>query len=130
MISKKLDQEFSGKPAWASVERFTKATVPSGRGSLWFFPVDNTKGNQDPVMAHIQRVVLERVKKERYVNEKVPFAWLKVLEQLQKGDKGSSITLQQVLAICRDCGLPSTAEASLEGEAMQMLKRAICANDV
>ena len=59
----------------------------------------------------------------RYVNEKVPFAWLKVLEQLQKGDTGSSIPLQQVLAICKDCGLPSTAGGSLDDEAMQMLKR-------
>ena len=55
---------------------------PSGRGTLWFFPVDNTIGNMDPVMEEIQQVVLERVKKERYVNEKVPFAWLRVLEQL------------------------------------------------
>ena len=57
------------------------------------------------------------------MNEKVPFAWLKVLEQLQKGDTGSSIPLQQVLAICKDCGLPSTAGGSLDDEAMQMLKR-------
>jgi hypothetical protein len=123
MISKKLDEIFSGKPAWSSVERFKKAKVISGRGALWFFPVDNTIGNKDPVMVHIQEVVLERVKKERYVNEKVPFAWLKVLEQLQNVDKGSSITLQQVLTICKECGLPRTAEESLEGEAMKMLKR-------
>ena len=123
MISEMLDKTFSGKPAWSSVERFKKAKVISGRGALWFFPVDNTIGNKDPVMVHIQEVVLERVKKERYVNEKVPFAWLKVLEQLQNVDKGSSITLQQVLTIGKDCGLPRTAEESLEGEAMKMLKR-------
>ena len=71
-ISKMLDTHFSGKPAWASVERFTKATVPSGRGTLWFFPVDNTKGNKDPVMKHVRRTVSERVKRERYVSVKGP----------------------------------------------------------
>jgi hypothetical protein len=65
-----LDEYFSGKPAWSSVERFRKAQLPSGRGTLWFFPVDNTKGNKDPVMKHIRSTVSERVKQERYVNVK------------------------------------------------------------
>jgi hypothetical protein len=121
-ISKLLYDKFKHKPAWSSVELFEKATGSSGRGNQWFFPVDNTIGNKDPVLLEIKQVVQERVQKEKYVNEKVPFVWLDVLEKLQSGDKGSSITLEKVKEVCKDCGL-STAKEPLDGQVMAMLKR-------
>ena len=42
-------------------------------GTNGFFPVDNTIGNTDPVLLEIKQVVRGRVKKEKYLNEKVPF---------------------------------------------------------
>ena len=63
------------------------------------------------------------MKKEKYVNEKVPFVWLDVLEKLQSGDKGSSITLEKVKEICKDCGLSDTAKEPLDAQVMAMLKR-------
>jgi len=45
-ISAMLDKTFCRKAAWASVQRFAKATLSSGRGTLWFFPVDNSLGNE------------------------------------------------------------------------------------
>jgi hypothetical protein len=121
-ISKLLYDTFKHKPAWSSVERFEKATGSSGRGNQWFFPVDNTIGNRDPVLLEIKQVVQERVKKENYVKEKVPFVWLGVLEKLQSGDKGSSITLEQVKEICKD-SLSDTAKEPLDAQVMAMLKR-------
>ena len=122
-ISKLLYDTFKHKPAWSSVELFEKATGSSGRGNQWFFPVDNTIGNKDPVLLEIKQVVQERVQKEKYVNEKVPFVWLDVLEKLQSGDKGSSITLEKVKEVCKDCGLSDTAKEPLDGQVMAMLKR-------
>ena len=46
-----------------------------------------------------------------------------MLAKLQKGDKGSSIALEEVKEICKDCGLSDTAEEPLEAEVMAMLKR-------
>ena len=74
-------------------------------------------------MLEIKQVVQERVQKEKYVNEKVPFVWLEVLEKLQSGDKGSSITLKEVKKICKVCGLPDTAKEPLDARVMAMLKR-------
>jgi len=39
-ISKILDDHFQNHRAWHRVERFKKAQVKDGRGSLFFFPVD------------------------------------------------------------------------------------------
>jgi len=63
------------------------------------------------------------VKKEKYVKDKVPFVLLEVLEKLQSGDKGSSITLKEVKKICKVCGLPDTAKEPLDAQVMAMLKR-------
>ena len=122
-ISKMFYETFSRKSAWSNVHPFKKATVSSGDGRLWFFPVDNkTRPCKDPVMLEIQKVVQEVVKGERYVNEKVPFEWLKVLERLQ-ANKESSITLDQVKQICEDVGMKSKEKDSLDGQVGDMLKR-------
>ena len=123
-ISDLLDETFRGKLVWSSsVQRFEKATLPSGRGKLWFFPVDNTKGNADPVIAEIKKVVQRVVKREKYVNEIVPYEWLRVLERLQAPDMKSSITLSEVMDIGKECGMSSKEGASLEDQTVAMLKR-------
>ena len=37
------------------VAPFLEGEVATGRGVLCFFPVDNTRGNRDPVVAHLMR---------------------------------------------------------------------------
>ena len=63
------------------------------------------------------------MKKEKYVKDKVPFVWLEVLEKLQSGDKGSSITLEEVKKICKGCGLSDTVKEPLASQVMALLKR-------
>ena len=121
-ISTMLYHTFSRKPAWSSVQRFDKATLPSGRGKLWFFPVDNTIGNTDPVLLEIKTTVQEVVKVEKYVNAKVPFVWLKVLERLQEEGRASSITLHEVVLLGQECGMPCKPEVSVEDEVLSMLE--------
>jgi hypothetical protein len=117
-----LDETFCRKAAWASVHRFAKATLSSGRGTLWFFPVDNSLGNKDPVMLEIKKSVQKVVQEEKYVNKMVPFTWLKVLERLQEAGRDSYISLEEVVKLSQECGMQHADAASLEEEVLQMLK--------
>jgi hypothetical protein len=121
-ISAMLDETFCRKAAWASVHRFAKATLSSGRGTLWFFPVDNSLGNKDPVMLEIKKSVQKVVQEEKYVNKMVPFTWLKVLEHLQEAGRDSYISLEEVVKLSQVCGMQHADAASLEEEVLQMLK--------
>ncbi len=40
-------------PSWVRVAPFRKGEVATGRGVLFFFPVDNTLGNRDPVVGRL-----------------------------------------------------------------------------
>jgi hypothetical protein len=120
-ISKLLDDKFQAHPAWSTVQRNMVGTVKTGRGSLWFFPVDNTRGCEDPSIQAAKRCVLECVRKEKYVKAKVPYAWLLVFEVLQKESK-SCVELEKVLQICADCGMQGTVDKGLEEEMLIMLK--------
>jgi len=65
-ISQFLFFSFQSMPAWSrGVHR---------KDSLCFFPVDNTLGNKDPVITEIKKTVQEVVKKEKYIEEQIPFA--------------------------------------------------------
>jgi hypothetical protein len=99
-ISKILDDHFQHHRAWHRVERFKKAQVKDGRGSLFFFPVDNTRGQHhekgpDPVLKQVRRTVLECVGRETYVKRKVPYTWLGAYEALQK-DTNSCLEFEKV----------------------------------
>jgi GTPase SAR1 family protein len=121
-ISKMLCDTFKSSPVWSSVEHFTIDTSSSGKGSLCFFPVDNIRGSKDPVITEIKKTVQEVVKKEKYIKKKIPFNWLNLLERLQEKDRPSFLTFDKIVEICQECGMRSTSGASVEDEALVMLK--------
>ena len=124
-ISKTLYDTFSHTSAWnRCVISFKNGTVSSGRGVLWLFPVDNTRGQSDVVIPELRQVIQQTVQQEKYSNHKVPFAWLRVQKQLQtEADAGSCYTtLDRVRAICEESGMPSMPEITLEDELHAMLK--------
>jgi GTPase SAR1 family protein len=114
-ISEMLFATFQSVPAWSrGVQR---------KDSLCFFPVDNTRGSKDPVITEITKTVQEVVNTEKYIKEQIPFTWLKVLERLQEKDRPSCLDFNEDLVkICQECGMPSTPGASVEDEALVMLK--------
>ena len=120
-ISRLLDEKFQDHPAWATVQRNIAGRVKTGRGILWFFPVDNTRGYECPGIQEVKICVLECVKKEKYVKAKVPYSWLKVFEVLQKKSK-SCLELDEVVKICADCGMQGIDDTGLEAESLIMLK--------
>ncbi len=124
-ISKMLYDTFSHTSAWnRCVVSFKNGTVSSGRGVLWLFPVDNTQGQNDPVIPELRQVIQHTVQQEKYSNHKVPFEWLRVQKQLQTEAEADScyITLVRVRAICEESGMPSMPEITLEDELNAMLK--------
>jgi len=124
-ISKMLYERFSHCSAWnRGVISFKNGTVSTGRGRLWIFPVDNTRGISDPVISELRLVIQHTVQREKFVNHKVPFEWLRVLKHLQLQSEAGSCytTLQHVRAVCGDSGMPSLPEIALEDELSAMLK--------
>ena len=90
------------------------STTPSKthpRGPVW-----------SAVITEIKKTTQEAVKKEKYIKEQVPFVWLKLLERVQEKDRPSCLTFDEVVKICQECGMQSTPGASVEDEAMAMLK--------
>lgn len=123
-ISQLLYDTFSTKNAWRGIVSHKNGTVSTGRGRLWIWPVDNTKGESDHSLTEIQHIIQRTVEKEKYVNHKVPFSWLGAFEKLQEeAEMGSNaITLTRVIGICQDSGMPSLAQITLEDEVLTMLK--------
>jgi hypothetical protein len=125
-ISKLLHKTFSSSSAWKGVISHKNGTVSSSgqRGRLWFYPVDNKHGLSDPTLDEVQQVIQEKMLKEKYVNHKVPFAWLGVFEKLQQeAENGAcTINLAQALGLCADCGMPSVPDITLQEESLAMLK--------
>jgi GTPase SAR1 family protein len=103
-ISKLLDDRFQYHSVWSQVMRFKEAQVKAARGTLWFFPVDNTIGHKDPVIVKVQQGILERVGNEKYVKLEVPFTWLSALEVLQK-ETASCLHIDRVLEICAESSM-------------------------
>ena len=120
-ISKLLDDLFQAHPAWSRVLRNRAAQVKSGLGVLWFFPVDSTRGAEDPGIQEVKKTVLGCVSDEKYVKAKVPYSWLLVYGELEKETR-TCVQLKEVEAICADCGMQGTADRGVVGEALAMLK--------
>jgi GTPase SAR1 family protein len=122
-ISQLLDERFKHHRAWSHVERFKKGQGKDGRANLWFFPVDNTGklsgGGMDPVIKEMQSTVLEVVGREKYVNHKVPYTWLKTHEALLE-QPNKSLQLEEVMHICSKNGMGTNLD--LNTETVLMLK--------
>lgn len=76
------------------------AEVGSGRGKLWFFPVDNRKGKDDPVLVEVMRAVEKVIEEEEYVKRKVPLHWISLFDQLRQ-DKRAAITMAELERLAR-----------------------------
>ena len=98
-ISRLLDDRFRFLRAWSSsVVRFESASVKEGLGTLFFHPVDNTMGTEDPVIGKLRQSTMQVVSAEKYVTCKVPFVWCECFNELQK-ETSSCVPLGQVVDI-------------------------------
>jgi NLR family CARD domain-containing protein 3 len=118
-ISKTIYDFFSSSHVWASVVAFACGTIDTGAGLLYFFPINNT-AIDDPVVSDVRAAVLSCLCKEDYVQRKVPFEWMHLLDQL-RGKDCMSLQLDEVLKIGAECGLPTTT-LSLREETLLALR--------
>ena len=119
-ISSMIHDRFKASPVFSSVIPLKQGTAGSGRGLLWFFPVDNTKSSADECIEKMKAAVQECLKKEEYLKRKVPLPWLRALDAVQ-ATKQPHISLDAVMAIAQQSGLPVT-QLPLEDEVLRMLK--------
>jgi len=124
-ISKLLFEEFGHTLPWSSVKPFRHATVSSGKGLLWFYPVDNTLGDQDGVVRELMRTVERVLDEEAYIHRQVPLAWKAAFDRLRAIQR-TSITWPELRQIALECGMPTGSALGLEEE-MGVLARFLTA---
>ena len=102
-------------------------TAPGSSGAikLWFFPLDTTRGLEDPVSAEVQSKTVGAVSKEKYVQYEVPFVWLKVLERMKtEVNKDGVIELENVRVLAQEVGMtPVDADGAAAEEAVRAMLR-------
>ena len=119
-ISSMIHERFKASPVFDSVIPLQQGTTSSGRGLLWFYPVDNTRSGTDERVDSIKAAVHDCLKKEEYLKRKVPLPWLQTLDAIQ-ATKQSHISLDLATSIAQQNGLPVT-QLPLEDEVLRMLK--------
>ena len=70
-ISDFLHEQLSVSPSWACVQPFHEGQASTGKGLLWFFPVDNTLGREDKVVLELMIAIEKAIEQEDYVKQKV-----------------------------------------------------------
>ena len=80
-------------------------TGSKGTTLHYFYPVDNYKGTEDPVMVQLMTQVDQMLRSLDFVQQKKPLTWLKYIDLLKAKDD-SYITYEQALDIANSTGVP------------------------
>jgi hypothetical protein len=101
---------FCTHPLWG--ENLILYDVVTG-GRLCFFPIDNT-ARPDPAANQLRAKLAAVISAEQHVRRRVPFTWLQLLDLLRDSAKDRlSMTLSEVLAMAKDCGMGAADEVLL-----------------
>ena len=106
-VSEYLYEQLCGNPAWSAVVPFRKGEVATGRGLLWFFPVDNTRGNDDRVVQELKLAIEKQIEGEDYVKQRIPFTWMALYDALQSPERqqAKTLPLDECLALGESLGM-------------------------
>ena len=90
-ISELLYETFGTHPAWPwmidnSGTGLTVWTCDANmqKTLLNFFPIDNPKGQADPTFSRLLAAIEHTVRAESYVHRRVPIAWYRTHDELQR----------------------------------------------
>ena len=105
-ISKLLHETFGSHPAWPNLQR-NQTQIGQQKNLMFFFPLDNLAGQEDPVFSTVLATVEAAVRKEKYVNRRVPITWYKLYDELQKIVNGGqpTISFSDAVALAEHVGL-------------------------
>ena len=100
-ISKALETLLGRSVAWRSV-------LENESEGLCFFPVDCTKGQEDPTLVNLMRSIEEDILKSDYVNLERPLTYFKVLDEMNERKKTVSyLSLNEVSEVATKYGVYS-----------------------
>jgi len=91
------------------------------RETLVFYPVDNTKALEDPVIPLILREIEQIARAADYIKHRVPYAWIRCFDKLM-ASKRDVYKLSEVETLARACGMPTSRRLGLTQEVLEMLK--------
>jgi GTPase SAR1 family protein len=103
-ISNLLYDAFQSSPAWPFVLEYMDADGPSGKTTFSFFPIDNTKGFDDPAIQCMMNTIESTIKSLDFVNAPVPLMWLQALDKFSQAKK-AFLRLTEVEEIAKQCGI-------------------------
>ena len=105
-------------PAWHRVVWFQEGEVSTGRAPMAFFPVDNTKGNADPVISKLMKQIDQAIRGSDHLRHKVPFAWMGLIDRLEALKQENCLLLEfdQFRDMCKKSGFPSAPPLDLNVE--------------
>lgn len=112
LMSQRLTDLLGEHPAWRLVEGMKGG---GGEAGLWFYPVDNTKGSSDPVVAQLMSAVEGLVEAEDYIKTQVHLAWVGVYDDLRREGR-TTMRMAELEALGRKHGLPATPGLTLREE--------------
>eukprot|EP01047_Picozoa_sp_COSAG01_P002145 COSAG01_NODE_55_length_31115_cov_105.202533_2_plen_1797_part_00 len=127
-ISAQLQDTFSTHPAWPQLQYndgLNASALGSGQKTLlWFFPINNLVGTADPMFSEFLATVEKAVRAEDYVHRRVPIAWYRLYDELQKllVAEHSTVTFAHALELARIVGLPSHPTRTAETELRALLR--------
>ncbi len=123
LISGLLYQQFREHPSWPSVSEWQDGQLSTGKGVLYFFPVNNTLGNRDPVVGALMRQVEMLVRASAHLQHTVPFAWMALLDRLESLKQGGRlvVSLDEFRVLCGEAGLPSAPGLGMAAETHMVL---------
>ena len=107
-ISVLLFEIFSRSKAWSRVLPNTRGVGKNGTATLWFYPVDNTKGREDIALTQLTSEIENAMDSGPYTHKKVPLTWFRMVDSLQGGK--SWFDLQEVADIGARCGISQSDE--------------------
>eukprot|EP00300_Choanocystis_sp_HF-7_P014048 c18549_g1_i1.p1 GENE.c18549_g1_i1~~c18549_g1_i1.p1 ORF type:complete len:999 (+),score=240.54 c18549_g1_i1:66-2999(+) len=107
-ISSLIHDTFAMSPIWQNVQPCREGADKDLPVLLWFYPVNNTRGHDDPILRALVQTIEIVTRAEEYLNKKVPFAWLKLIDSIGRIKSAQPIlSLNDLQKLAVSCGLPT-----------------------
>ena len=97
-ISNQLFYYFHNHNSWPFVVPNTFGEGTRGSTNLFFFPINNTLGRNDPMISRLMISIEEIVSESFYIQEEIPWIWLQLIDRL-KDMKRSFLTYPDVVQL-------------------------------
>ena len=131
-ISELLYETFGTHPAWPymidnSGTGLTGVDVHDAnmqKTLLNFFPIDNPKGQADPTFSRLLAAIEHTVRAESYVHRRVPIAWYRTYDELQRvlADGRPTVSFTETVQLASQAGMPVDPRNSVEKEVQALLR--------